>query len=78
MELHYIEVYTSEKESYQLTVHYYPSVLVRNATYWEPEEWSDITIEGIYRDDVALTEDELDVFPFYDEEWITVTEHKLY
>lgn len=51
LQRHDISIKTSEEEGFGIYILYYPSVSTRSATHDQPEEWSEVKIEGVYYDE---------------------------
>lgn len=75
-ERHDISIKTSEEEGFDIYVLYYPSMPTRSATREQPEEFSDVEIEGIYYDDSGrgLSPGHMAMLPYYGAEWLDVKE----
>jgi hypothetical protein len=79
-EEHWITVIIDElgEKSYDLQVIYYPAKIVRSQTRTEPEEWDEIEIEGVYKDEVELSPKEYSLFPYEGKQWLEATEINLF
>ena len=66
LERHDISIKTSEEEGFDIYILYHPSACTRSATHDQPEEWSEVDIEGVYYDknDHKLSAEHMARLPF--------------